>query len=227
MKLSTVTPICKVCARDIKDETIGSLINNTNIICSRCFKELKPCLKTFKVNGYKATSCYEYTERAKDLVYKFKGCFDYELKDIFFLNQAGYISFIYKNWIMIPAPSFHEKDVIRGYNHVVEMFSKIRLPMVKAVIKTKDVKQADLSSKERQKIGDALKWLDGVNIQGKNVLFVDDILTTGSTATAMCNLIKEHGANKIEILVAFHTKNTKVFNLFERIKRSFVAYDLS
>lgn len=227
MKLSTVTPICKVCMKDIKDETVGSLINNTNVICSRCLKGLHPTIQNFRVGEFKATSFYEYTETAKGLIYKFKGCFDYELKDIFFLNQKGYIKFMYKDWDMVPAPSYHEKDEIRGFNHVVEMFSSIGLPIINALVKTKDVKQADLSSKERQRIGEYLKWIDGVDIHGKNILFVDDILTTGSTALSICQMLKQHGAKKVEILVGFHTKNTKVFNLFERIIRSFVAYDLS
>ncbi len=79
--------------------------------------------------------------------------------------------------------------------------------MVSAIEKTSDVKQADLSRNERAEVGRYLKWVDGVDIKGKKVLFVDDVLTTGATAVACTNLIKANGAKKIKFLVMSHTKN--------------------
>ena len=54
------------------------------------------------------------------------------------------------------------------------------------------MKQADLHWRDRQKIGEHLHYVDGISVQGKKILFVDDLLTTGATAKACCSLLKAH-----------------------------------
>lgn len=101
---------------------------------------------------------------------------------------------------MVPAPSFASKNEKRGFNHVVEMFAPLGLPFVKCLVKTKDVKQADLNFKDRQKIGEALGLIPGTDLRGKKVLFVDDLVTTGATAVSSVKLIKRAGAEEVRIL---------------------------
>ena len=100
---------------------------------------------------------------------------------------------------MIPAPSFIDSDKERGFNHVEEIFRTLGLKMIPCIHKIKDVKQADLSSKEREKIKDVLA-IDEVDLKGKKVLIVDDVYTTGSTAKAMIDLVKNKEPKKIKCL---------------------------
>lgn len=213
--------------KDMSDDNIGTLINGDYGVCYKCFRSLNPHIQRFKLNGIRGTFLYDYTESARSLIFTYKGCFDYELRTVFLLKQKDYLKWKYRKWVIIPAPSYKEKDKKRGFNHVVSIYECLGLPILEAVSKTKDVKQSDLSKDERANIYKYLKWNKNIDIKGKNVLFVDDILTTGNTAKAICNLIKEHGAKKVEILIGFHVKDTRQINIFERIKRSFVAYDLS
>ena len=71
--------------------------------------------------------------------------------------------------------------------------------MITCIHKTKDVKQADLTSKEREKIKDILV-IDDVDLKGKKILIVDDVYTTGSTARAMIDLIQSKHPKKIKCL---------------------------
>ena len=48
-----------------------------------------------------------------------------------------------------------------------------------------------------------------MSVAGLNVLFVDDLLTTGATAKACTEMLFEHGANKVEILVMARTIDPK------------------
>ena len=105
---------------------------------------------------------------------------------------------------MIPAPSSKQSDQERGFNHVDEMFSILNLKVVKCIHKTAQVKQADLTTKERQQISKHLV-IDDVDLTNKKVLLVDDVFTTGSTIKAMIKLAKNKGAKKIKVLVMSKT----------------------
>ncbi len=220
MKLDIATPICKVCFQPITEETFASFLHNDPPVCPRCFRHFNPRIENVKLsNGVSGITCYEYNEDIKTLLFNFKACFDYELKDVFFYYQAGYFKRKYRKFTLVPAPSFKTKDEERGFNHVVAMFSSFGLPIVKAIEKTSDVKQADLTRDERQEVGRYLNWVSRTDVRGKNVLFVDDVLTTGSTAVACTNLIKSNGAKRVEFLIMSHTKNHDVLNQKAPLKR--------
>lgn len=114
---------------------------------------------------------------------------------------------------MVPAPSFEDKNIERGFNHVEVIFSSLKMPIEKCFIKTEDIKQADLSSEERKNVGNYLKIVNGKKLSGKKILIVDDVYTTGSTVKAMIEMIKAYNPKEIKVLVM-----SKTINHMERIK---------
>ena len=48
-----------------------------------CQKELDPKFIYFNAEGYNALAIYEYSEYIRNLIYLYKGCFDYDMKDAF------------------------------------------------------------------------------------------------------------------------------------------------
>ena len=86
------------------------------------------------------------------------------------------------------------------------MFKPLNLPIKQCIHKTKDIKQSDLSSSEREKIRDYLV-IDHIDFSKKKVLIVDDVYTTGSTVKAMIDLIKTKNPKKIKVLVMSKTKD--------------------
>ena len=199
--------ICKICFKDIKDNNWSYFINSNLSLCKSCYKKLLPKFINFKVNQYKALSIYQYDEDIKSLLYQFKGCFDIELESIFLERYSIYYRLKYHNYIIVPIPSFSMDDEIRGFNHVVEIFSLLKLPIIRAIIKTEHHKQSDRDHIGRREIGKYLKLDESINIVGKRVLLVDDVYTTGSTIKAAIKLIETQHPKDIKIMVMSKTKD--------------------
>ena len=160
---------------------------------------MNPVLQRFSIQNIDALHIFYYDDFIKEKLYQLKGCFDIELASIFLEYHLLYLKVKYFGYTMIPAPSFIDSDKERGFNHVEGIFKPLGLKMITCIHKTKDVKQADLTSKEREKIKDILV-IDDVDLKGKKILIVDDVYTTGSTARAMIDLIQSKHPKKIKCL---------------------------
>lgn len=206
-KLSPTTSICKICFKDINDISLFHFVHNNVKICDECFNKFKVIDKELEIEGVKGEIIYEYDDFFRELLYKYKGCDDYELKDVF-LDRRRLLKYRFKNYTLINAPSNESEDKRRGYNHVVEMYRCLGLEIISPIYKNVEFKQSDLSSSEREKVSTRLSIKDDVNLNDKKILIVDDVLTTGNTLKAMINLIKTKNPKSVRFLVmAYHTKN--------------------
>lgn len=166
--------------------------------------QLKPVVNDFDIDGIKGCHLYFYNEKIQEILYQFKGCKDYELNTVFLEYFNSFINQRFRGYIMVPAPSYEKSNEERGFNHVQEMFQNTKLKQLNIIHKTKQVKQADSTTEERQKIGNYLT-IDDLDLSDKKILIVDDVFTTGSTVRAMIKLLKEKGAKKIKVLVMAKT----------------------
>lgn len=198
--------VCKICFKDIKDQSLFSLINKKNLLCEDCFSKLKAQFRRFSIMNVNGTAIYDYDEIIKELIYKFKGCYDYELKDIFLYRYLRYLRFSYRGFDIVSVPSYHIDDEKRGFNHVQAIFESLKLPKLKIISKIKPHKQSDLSSKGRKDITSVLAIDENINLKGKKILLVDDIFTTGSTLFSCIELLKKKNPKRIEMLVVAKTK---------------------
>ena len=171
------------------------------MLCERCLNKLTPRFRKFEINGYKGLAIYDYDDEIKSLLYQFKGCYDYELKDVFFYRYFKELSIYYKGYIVVPAPSYHIDDDNRGFNHVEEIYKSFNLKIIDCVKKISPHKQAGLKKKQRLEIEHHLIIENPEQLRGEKVLIVDDVMTTGSTLKAMIDLIKKGEPKKIKIVV--------------------------
>ena len=197
---------CKICFKKITDYSLYNLINKHNILCEDCFNKLHAKFISFSVDNYRGLSIYDYDDTIKELIYKFKGCYDYELKDIFLSRYINYLRIMYRGYVVIPAPSYYLDDERRGFNHVVEIFKALKLKILPIITKNKAHKQSDHSAKGRMDITSVLDIDKNAQLKGKNILLVDDIFTTGSTIYSCLQLIKKLHPKNIQILVIAKTK---------------------
>ena len=186
---------------------MSRILDKDICICSKCQSELEPKFTRFKINGYKATAIYDYSSFIKNLVYLYKGCFDYELNEVFLNLFFKEIKLKYKGYKIIPIPSYIKDDEQRGFNHVVEAFKSLGLESLQIITKTAHHKQADRGFAERHEINKYLVLNSNVSLEKQRVLIVDDIYTTGSTMRAVINLVEKLNPKEIRVLVLAKTRD--------------------
>lgn len=188
---------CLICFNEIENNFFKKCI------CDDCLKNMNPCFKKIKLNNINGYAVYKYDETIKELLYKFKGCFDIVLKDVFISQYKKIIELLFINYVIVFVPSYIDSDIKRGFNHIKEMFSCLKNKKVDCIEKTKNIKQSSLEKNERKNIEKYLKIKkDEINlIKNKKILIVDDVLTTGSTINACYNLLKQYTNKEIKFLV--------------------------
>ena len=194
-------PSCKVCHRKIEQNSLFSLIFAEKTICIRCYFALKPHWVTRRFGKVKIHWLYPYGEAFQNLLYLYKGCGDIELSTVFLERIKPYLKLRYSHHVIVPAPSSEKRIGERGYDHVPLIFQGIGKGVVPAIVKTSDVKQSDQNKEGRKRIGDYLALLPKVKISGERVLFVDDVMTTGSTVRACLRLLRKLHPKSIEVFV--------------------------
>ena len=209
MKLEKITRVCKLCFKDIKENNLTYLINPNFSLCSSCYERLRPKFTSFMIGKYKGIAIYEYDEDIRAMLYQLKGCYDYELRHIFLERYVIENRLIYHNYYVIPIPSYIKDDETRGFNHVEEIFSSLKLKVLKIIEKTDHFKQADHNKEQRAEISKHLKIIGNPDLTNKKVLLVDDVYSTGSTMKAAISLVEKLHPKKIRILVMSKTNDEK------------------
>ena len=121
-----------------------------------------------------------------------------ELKEFFERYNIDYI---------IPVPLHIKRESERGYNQagyiakeVAKEFNKEYYPNILRRVKNTKA-QSGLARGDRQSnIKDAFKVEWKECIEGKNILIVDDVITTGGTVRECSKVLKENGAKKVFVL---------------------------
>ena len=205
MKSERTTRHCKICFKEIHNYSLFGFVNANSELCENCFNEFKAKFIKFKVGTVDALAIYNYDDHIKKLFYTFKGCYDIELKNVFLCRYLPYLKTMYKGYVIVPAPSSKIDDEKRGFNHVVEIYKSLGLPILPVIEKNSADKQSSKSKKKRLNID---KIIEGKNIEilyGKKVLVVDDIFTTGATMFKCVELVKEGHPKGIKVLVVAKT----------------------
>lgn len=187
-------PICKSCLEKINIKHLFKKVNNDYFDYLFCGSFYKKLIKT-QIHSFK------FHRKAYLYRYFIELCLRIEeVKD--FLKKFDIITYV---------PMHYKKELERGYNQskllAEELGRKLNLEVICCLEKTKENKtQSSLSEKEREdNVKDVFVLKEKENIKDKNVILVDDILTTGSTARAASKLLKESGAKKICIFAIAKT----------------------
>ena len=209
---------CKICFEEIKDNSLYNFTHPKSQMCEKCFSKFNAKFINFNIGTIHALSIYEYDENIKNLLFKFKGCYDVELADIFFERYLPYLRSKFKGFYIIPIPSYYLDDEKRGFNHVVEIYNRLKLPMLKLLEKTSSTKQASKSKRNRMNTENYFSIHEGDALTNKKILIVDDVYTTGSSVRAAIELVKKYKPKKIEVLVM--AKNIEKLTYKKQINES-------
>jgi ComF family protein len=114
--------------------------------------------------------------------------------------------------LLVPIPLHWRRGWSRGYNQAGALASglarRLRIPVVEALRRTAPTPPlARLSRHERQAVlRHAFRVRDAAAIRGREVLLVDDILTTGSTCGEAARTLKRAGAGPVTAIVVARTE---------------------
>lgn len=189
--------VCQVCGKVMSDD-------NQETICDDCQNNTH-----YFDKGY---TCMVYGQREKEMVHKYK------------FNGAAYmgekLGQILLDRILIEdltvdlvtaVPMHPKKLKKRGYNQA-ELMAKVvakglEVEYNNQVLVRKNYKNPmnKLGAEERHKniagaYGSNSNSTETAVLQGKRVLLIDDVYTTGSTADECSKLLKEQGAEKVYVL---------------------------
>ncbi len=184
----------------------GVSMPNNDGVCMNC--------KNFNYDFDTARAAVDYTGMVVNIIHNFK----YNNQPYLARPLADYMCDVYANWnitpdYVCPVPSHKTRLKQRGYNQaelLARAFVKrFKLHYADLCLKIKETpNQASLPFKKRRTnligsfaVNPACKKL----IKNKIILLVDDIVTTGSTASEVAKVLKQAGAKQVHVLSIAHT----------------------
>lgn len=181
-------------------------------ICIECFrssvdgKTHTKCQRNFCLDGFTSVFKYEGAVKRSLISLKYKFAYDiaYELAEVI-ANRLLSVSFLFSGYsLVIPVPLHKKRENWRGFNQS-EIFSKKIAEFLhleycnKALVKLKNQRpQALLKRDERLKnVKSSYEIINKIQIANKNILLIDDVVTTGATIKETCKILKENGAKLV------------------------------
>ncbi len=172
--------------------------DNSSHLCGRCLKQAPIYNQVFCVGIYEQT-----LQRAiQQFKFNQKVGLDRSLSNLMVQNIAPNLTID----LIIPVPLHQQKLQDRSYNQALllarQIASQIKVPVShKHLLKLVDTKsQQGLSARKRIKNLQKAFSVAG-DLKAKNILLVDDVMTTGATVNACCRALKEAGANSIHVAI--------------------------
>lgn len=196
--------VCQAC---------GVKIDDIADICFYCFHTLPP----YKI----ARAPFLYDAPISSLVQHFK----FENAKYLFTPLGEFLIDTYQKYnyncdLIIPVPLSQSRLKARKYNQAEllarPLAKKFNLPIINdAVVRIKDTsKQTKLTHSERcENLKNAFNLIDKKTIKNKNILVVDDVMTTGETIKNLCYELHKGKPKNIYVLTLAHTdfyRNKKI-----------------
>jgi ComF family protein len=180
------------------------------IICQKCLLKIE-YVKFSKTNSL--CSVAEYSGVIKHAIWAFKFKKKRKLASVlgeimadYFYNVSDLIS-ASKIDLIIPVPLHPKRQQQRGFNQS-ELLGQVLADALgipqstDALVRSVNTKaQFKLKKEERKKnIQNAFRVVDSLQIKDKDILLIDDIITTGATLSECTRVLKESGAKRVEVL---------------------------
>ena len=181
-----------------KCDHCGRLTQNPTAYCESCSGKNE--------NFDLARSVYAYNDTVAKIIYNFKYSSKKYIKDIIAeelcnVYQSNFLISDYLTFI----PMTEERLDDRGYNQsklIADKMSEIlKIPSVELVEKIKETnRQATLTASERYENLKSSFKAKKIDLTGKTVTIIDDVLTTGITIDMVAKQLKKMGAVKVYAL---------------------------
>jgi competence protein ComFC len=146
----------------------------------------------------KNRSVYMYNEFMKELValWKFRG--DYAIVKAF---QEEFCHEFYRHFdhtfLIVPIPLSAERLYERGFNQAKALAELLHLPIRELLHRHHLEKQSKKSRRERLQTKNVFQLSEKTSLQGKHIVLIDDIYTTGTTLRHAAKVLVKAGAASV------------------------------
>lgn len=111
---------------------------------------------------------------------------------------------------VVPVPLHWRRRLLRSYNQseliAAVIAAETGKPLIRGLKKIRETPhQSQLKKEERQKNLKGTFAVDDPSFAGKQLLLVDDVLTTGATAATAAQVLMAHGARAVRLLCCART----------------------
>lgn len=215
---------CSVCEAENFSDSIfcekceSELPFNDGYICEHCGR------KTVATTAFCSTCAEKMTaiDRARS-VFVYEGSIPKLIMGLKYFNQRYLVDYFGEKLAHLYLQNYFGADFIgyipmtekslskRGYNQsrlLAEEVCKITsVPLYEGIEKVKETKrQAKLNRQERLKnLEGAFRVFERAKIKDKEIVLIDDVSTTGSTAQAVADKLKRAGAKRVYLITVAST----------------------
>ena len=205
------SPKCMVCGFMFRSR------EGEDHICGKCIKN------HFRFRKARAYGLYDRSLRAVIHLLKYQ-------QKTYLAEPLGLLLFstFVRHWapedihVIIPTPLHVERLKKRGFNQTFQLIKNwpswlnktwpdhngIKIDQDILFRKKKTRAQVGMGRKERiANIKGVFEVRDHSTIRGKNLLLIDDVLTTGATANECVKILCKNGAENVDVLTLAHTEN--------------------
>ncbi|CAM3105078.1 ComF family protein [Leuconostoc rapi] len=190
--------ICQVC------EATFSLIKTGCLGCGRNQDTQQLCYdcQRWQQQGKQLLNhqaLYQYNDAMRQFMqqYKFNG--DYALRAIFNHELIQKVQTIATDMV-VPIPVSQHTMFTRGFNQTTGLIAGIKYQSILQVRTTQKSHQSQFNRQERLTREQIFTVKEGVSLQGKQILLIDDVYTTGNTLFHAADLLYELGAENVKSL---------------------------
>ena len=173
-----------------------SKLDREGYICSKCLEKLKK--EAFLKNKDDFYYVYIYEKAIRQIIsdYKLRNRKDL-VRDLAFLIKKPIFQLIEREKIdtIIPVPISEEREIERGFNQIEYLLNylDIKYKKIERIKNTKHMYALKDNKKREKNVEKAFK--NNLNLGNKNVLIVDDIVTSGATINSICEELRKDNKN--------------------------------
>lgn len=203
---------CPSCLKKLEPEE--------DTVCKLCFSQIRPAYpeliksEYFRkyeskriISGFVSQFIFEKDKPIQQIIHSLKYDKKYQIGIFLGKNLGEQFRTQFQDWninLIVPIPLHHLKKAERGFNQsyyiakgiASKIFLSVYSKGVKRIRFTQS--QTTMTLKERElNVEGAFKVLKKEKVKGKNILLVDDVMTTGATINECGKVLLEAGANKI------------------------------
>ena len=187
-------------------------------LCSDCQMEVQRregrllfSPQTQQPEGLEAGFAVFYYEESKEAIWRFKFHGAYRMGEDFGrlmaekAGKAGSLD-LAKAQVVIPVPVHRQRLRLRGFNQAAllarPVAAVLKVPMSETLCRIRHTKaQMTLGDQQRQEnVHHAFAVVRPEEVRDKRVLLIDDIYTTGATASSCALALRQAGASSVSVL---------------------------